>query len=65
MDSIGKGLTSSQIKWIALAAMTLDHLAAYGGNIPIFGAYYLPLRTVGRMAAPLFLFVLKLLLLDM
>ena len=53
-----KGLTTSQIKWIALFFMTLDHLAAYGFEIPLFGRYYNHLRMVGRIAAPLFLFAL-------
>lgn len=53
-----KGLTSYQLKIIALCTMTLDHLAAYGGEIPIFGHYAYTLRIVGRIAAPLFLFVL-------
>lgn len=52
------GLTSYQLKIIALCTMTIDHLAAYGGEIPIFGHYAYILRIVGRIAAPLFLFVL-------
>lgn len=52
------GLTAFQLKIIALCTMTLDHLAAYGGEIPIFGHYAYMLRIVGRIAAPLFLFVL-------
>lgn len=50
------GLTSYQIKMIAVFFMTLDHLAAYGSKIPLFTAYYTPLRVLGRIAAPLFLF---------
>lgn len=50
------GLTSYQIKMIAVFFMTLDHLAAYGFEIPLFTAYYTPLRVLGRIAAPLFLF---------
>ena len=53
-----KGLTSYQLKIIALCTMTLDHLAAYGGEISIFSHYAYILRIVGRIAAPLFLFVL-------
>lgn len=52
------GLTSYQLKIIALCTMTLDHLAAYGGEISIFSHYAYILRIVGRIAAPLFLFVL-------
>ena len=54
----GKGLNAFQLKLIALVCMTLDHLAAFGFEIPVFSAYYTPLRTVGRIAAPLFLFLL-------
>lgn len=53
-----KGLTISQIKWIALIFMTIDHLAAYGFEIPVFRAHYDMLRIVGRIAAPLFFFAL-------
>lgn len=53
-----RGLSISQIKWIALITMTIDHLAAYGFEIPIFGTYYDKLRIIGRIAAPLFFFAL-------
>ena len=53
-----KGLTSFQIKVIALVCMTLDHLAGFGFEISLFARYSSFLRTVGRIAAPLFLFVL-------
>lgn len=49
------GLTSYQIKLIALIIMTIDHIGAYGYDIPAIGALYIPLRIVGRIAAPLFL----------
>lgn len=55
---IKQGLSSFQIKVIALVCMTLDHLAAFGFDIPIFEQYYTLLRTIGRIAAPLFLFIL-------
>ena len=42
-------LSSSALKYIALAAMLLDHMAYYL-SLP------LPLRWVGRLAAPIFLF---------
>lgn len=58
MHLLRRGLTASQLKWIALFFMTLDHLAAYGHGIPLFGRYYTLLRAAGRIAAPLFLFVL-------
>lgn len=57
-DGRSRGLSISQIKWIALIAMTLDHLAAYGFEIPIFGAHFDTLRIIGRIAAPLFFFAL-------
>lgn len=53
-----KILTAFQIKVIALVCMTLDHLAAFGFELSIFERYSSILRTVGRVAAPLFLFVL-------
>ena len=52
-----RGLNAYQIKVIALIAMTIDHLAAYGSDIPIFSAYGSKLRIIGRIAAPLFLFM--------
>lgn len=51
-------LSSSQLKWFALIFMTLDHLAAYGFEIPLFTKYYSALRFIGRLSMPLFLFVL-------
>lgn len=53
-----KGLTAFQLKLIALVCMTFDHLAAFGFEIPLFAAFYTPLRIVGRIAAPVFLFLL-------
>ncbi len=53
-----RGLSISQIKWIALIAMTIDHLAAYGFEIPIFDAHFYTFRIIGRIAAPLFFFAL-------
>lgn len=38
--------------------MTLDHIAAYGFNVPLILRYGSFLRTIGRIAAPLFLFLL-------
>lgn len=55
---ISKGLTASQLKWIALVFMTIDHINTYiltaGANLVQNGV----LRGLGRIAAPLFLFVL-------
>ena len=54
----GSGLTAFQLKVIALICMTLDHLAAFGFEIPGVARFEDPLRTIGRIAAPLFLFLL-------
>lgn len=58
--SPARGLSSFQLKLIAVICMTLDHLVAFGWSIPLFTPYrvQLLLRTLGRIAAPLFLFVL-------
>ena len=53
-----KGLSSNQIKWIALFFMTIDHLAAFGFEIPLFAAHSDLLRLLGRIAAPLFLYMI-------
>lgn len=53
-----KGLTAFQIKVIALVFMTLDHIAAFAFEIPIVDRYAGYLRMIGRLAAPLFLFLL-------
>ena len=52
-----KGLTSYQLKLLAVIFMTIDHLGAYGFEIPIFSTYNNQLRLIGRIAMPLFLFV--------
>lgn len=49
-------LNGFQIKLIALALMTVDHLGAYRA-FPMSDALYTALRMVGRTAAPLFLFM--------
>lgn len=53
-----RGLDTFQLKLIALVCMTLDHLAAFGWRFALFEQHYTVLRTVGRIAAPLFLFAL-------
>ena len=53
-----QGLSSWQLKILALIFMTMDHLGAYGFEIPIFDTYNTKLRLIGRIAMPLFLFVL-------
>lgn len=52
------GLNAFQLKIIALVTMTIDHLAAFGFEIPLFASLYTPMRIVGRIAAPVFLFLL-------
>ena len=49
---------TSQLKYIALIAMTIDHIAAYMFEIPIVLMYKQELRMLGRISAPIFLFVL-------
>lgn len=51
------GFTSNQLKWIALFFMTIDHIAVYLIDIPIIREHYHLLRAIGRIAAPLFLFM--------
>jgi len=53
-----KGLTAHQIKILAVIFMTIDHLGAYGFEIPVFSTYNYQLRLIGRLAMPLFLFCL-------
>lgn len=52
------GLTAYQIKMLAVIFMTIDHLGAYGFEIPLFSTYNYQLRLIGRIAMPLFLFTL-------
>ena len=49
-------ITATSIKLIALFCMTIDHIGAYGYNIPICVGYIDECRLVGRLAAPLFLY---------
>ncbi len=51
----GKGLSGSALKVIALVSMTLDHVAYYLMDKSIA---YDAMRTVGRMAFPIFAFLL-------
>lgn len=51
------GVTNAtKLKLFALILMTLDHLGAYGFELPIIRNNVDNLRLIGRMAAPLFLF---------
>lgn len=53
--TVKNGINASQLKIIALVCMTLDHIAAFG----LSGRYFhTPMRIIGRIAAPLFLFLL-------
>lgn len=52
------GLTAFQLKVIALVCMTIDHVAAYGPDIPAIARWYSYFRLIGRIAAPIFLFLL-------
>ena len=60
-----RGLTGGALKWIALLSMLIDHFAAvfYVGSFlagaPLFsrGLYYV-LRCIGRLAFPLYAFLL-------
>ena len=52
-----KGVSAFQIKCIALLCMTVDHIAAFGGWT-FLGVYQVDFRLIGRIAAPLFLFIL-------
>ena len=51
------GLTAFQLKLIAVVAMTLDHVGAYCGDISWIAPYASPLRVIGRIAMPVFLFL--------
>jgi len=58
MEKIRKspGLSVNAIKIVALLAMTIDHIGAYGRNFPLVEENYVLIRSIGRIAAPLFLF---------
>ena len=52
------GLTAHQVKMIALVFMTIDHIGSEAFEIPLISAHYSSLRILGRIAAPLFLYIL-------
>lgn len=58
LKQLSKGLNANQLKWIALIFMTIDHIDVYilagGGGLIQSGL----LSELGRISAPLFLFVL-------
>lgn len=49
-------LSATFLKFIALLCMTADHLGAYSFEIPVIGRHADILRSVGRIAAPMFLY---------
>lgn len=66
MTGLDKGLTGSTLKWIAIITMFIDHLAAtilvriiiFHGNSEELYAVYRTMRTIGRVAFPIFCFLL-------
>ena len=46
-------MTWNVLKWVAIAAMLIDHTAAVMGGLFPF-SWYDPMRDVGRMAFPIF-----------
>lgn len=60
IDNIGK-MDRVQIKYIAIAAMLIDHIAAFfltPEKHPALIALYIIMRTIGRIAAPVMFFSL-------
>lgn len=55
--ALTQGLSSYQIKLIALFFMTIDHIGIHSYKIPGLVAYRNLMRGLGRIAAPLFLFM--------
>ncbi len=53
-----KGLTAFQLKILALVFMTIDHIGSIAFEIPIVMEYRSYLRLIGRLAMPIFLFLL-------
>lgn len=52
------GITSYQVKLIAMLFMTIDHVGAYGFNIACINEHYTIFRILGRVSAPLFLYMI-------
>ena len=64
---VRRGISAAILKWIALITMTIDHFAAsglylrlvYGGGVDILGdTGYMVLRAIGRLAFPIYCFLL-------
>ena len=51
------GLTSNQIKWIAVVFMTIDHIGANAFDIQMLAEHSWIFKLLGRIAAPLFLYM--------
>lgn len=58
MEKMNVGFSASQIKWIALIFMTIDHLDLIFYGIPFGGRATDLFRILGRISAPLFLYLL-------
>lgn len=69
MEKLGekRGLSTSQLKWLSMITMLIDHLDAAFGGYPYMGTFLEPLlytrysaapRWVGRMTFPIFAFLL-------
>ena len=54
---VSNGLSAAALKWIAAVAMTLDHIGLWCDALG-FSRLALPLRIIGRISAPIFLFLL-------
>lgn len=50
-------LNATQLKFIALISMTIDHFVVYGQSLQIVSSYYDILRMTGRIAAVLFMYI--------
>ena len=50
-------INANQIKILALVIMTIDHIGLYMYGLPVVAENYLILRIIGRIAAPLFLYI--------
>lgn len=58
-ETLGRrGLSAFQLKVLAVVFMTIDHIGAFAFEIPLVERYNSALRIIGRLAAPLFLFLL-------
>ena len=49
-------LTQTQLKWVAVLFMTVDHIGVYCRMLPAIAPWYELFRILGRIAAPIFLY---------